>query len=296
MICSLCPRKCRADRDKEFGFCRAGNSVKVARAALHFWEEPCISGDKGSGTIFFSGCTLGCIFCQNIEISRGETGIEISDERLIEIMFELKAKGAHNINFVTPDHYAVNISKCVKKAKERGLDIPAVMNTGGYISSPVYDLLKNVTDIWLTDYKFYSNDLAARYADAPDYPEVAFEALKKMVQDVGVPRYEDGLMKSGVIVRVLLLPGCVNDAKHIIRKLYSCFGDDVVFSLMNQYTPPADPLAEFPELNRRCTEKEYDRLLDYAVDLGIENAYIQEGDTAKESFIPAFDNTGVLPK
>ena len=296
MLCSICPRHCLVDRDKQIGYCRSSNTVKVARAALHYWEEPCISGDNGSGTIFFSGCSLGCLFCQNSEISHGDSGVEISNDRLVDIMFELKDKGANNINLVTPDHFAINIRECVDIARKRGLNIPIVMNTGGYLSDSTYVLLKDVTDIWLTDFKFYSSEIAQKYANASDYPEVAFKALSKMVRDTGSPVFEDGLMKRGVVVRVLLLPGCLKDSKNIVKYLYNCFGESIIFSLMNQYTPPTKEILEYPELNRKCTKKEYDRLIDYAISLGIENAYIQEGDTAKESFIPSFDNTGVLPE
>ena len=295
MICSLCPRKCGIDRDKETGYCNSGNKIRIARAALHFWEEPCISNINGSGTIFFSGCTLGCLFCQNRSISTGEVGLVINEDRLIDIMFELKAKGAHNINFVTPDHYALNIRRCVIAAKEKGLDLPIVMNTGGYLSSATYNVLKDVTDIWLTDFKFYSPEIASKYANAPDYPSVAFETLCKMVEDAGEPVYDGELLRRGVIVRILLLPHNLSDGKRIIDLLFSTFGNRIIYSLMNQYTPPAETIIEYPELNRKVTKREYDKFVGYAIELGIENAFVQEGDTAKESFIPPFDFTGVLP-
>lgn len=295
MVCSLCPRKCNVDRKLNVGYCCSGENIKIARAALHYWEEPCISGASGSGTIFFTGCSLGCIFCQNREISRGQGGLEVPEERLVDIMFELKEKGANNINLVTPDHFAPAIRKCLIEAKKKGLDIPIVMNTGGYLSSATYSLLKDVTDIWLTDYKFYSSSVAMKYAKAPDYPEVAFEALDKMVKDIGTPIYEGDLMKKGVIVRVLLLPGNLKDAKNIVKLLYDSFGEAIVLSLMNQYTPPSIPIEDYPELNRKVSKKEYESLLNYAIAMGIENAFIQEGNTAEESFIPLFDNTGVMP-
>lgn len=294
MVCSICPRKCGVDREFELGYCCSGERIKIARAALHYWEEPCISGVNGSGTIFFCGCSLGCIFCQNKAISRGEGGLEVTEDRLIDIMFELKEKGANNINLVTPDHYAPVIRKCLISAKKRGLDLPIVMNTGGYMSYATYSLLKDVTDIWLTDYKFYSSSVAMKYANAADYPDIAYETLCKMVEDTGEPSLDGDLMKKGVIVRVLLLPGNLKDAKNIVKLLYNSFGDKIVLSLMNQYTPPSIPIEEYPELNRKVSKKDYERLLDYAIKLGIDNAFIQEGDTAKESFIPLFDNTGVL--
>ena len=219
----------------------------------------------------------------------------ISEERLVDIMFELKAKGAHNINFVTPDHYALSIRRCVKAAKEEGFDLPIVMNTGGYLSTATYSVLKDVTDVWLTDYKFYSPAIALKYANAPDYPAVAFDSLCKMVEDTGEPVYEGDLLRRGVIVRILLLPHNLSDGKRIVKHLYSNFGNKVIYSLMNQYTPPSEPIIEHPELNRKVTKKEYDKFVDYAIELGIENAFIQEGDTAEESYIPPFDYTGVMP-
>ncbi len=295
MVCSLCPRKCGVDREHEVGYCNSGELIKIARAALHYWEEPCISGENGSGTIFFCGCSLGCIFCQNRAISRGEGGLTITEDRLVDIMFELKEKGANNINLVTPDHFAPFIRKPLISAKKKGLDLPIVVNTGGYLSLATYSLLKDVTDIWLTDYKFYSSSLAMKYANAPDYPKVAFDALSEMVENTGYPIYSGEMMKRGVIVRVLLLPGNLKDAKNIVKLLYDSFGNKIVLSLMNQYTPPYVPIEEYPELNRKVKKKEYESLLDYAIELGIENAFIQEGNTAKESYIPLFDNTGVLP-
>ena len=296
MICNLCPRKCNVDRSVRNGFCKVPEQLKIARAALHFWEEPCISGEKGSGTIFFSGCSLGCIFCQNREIALGESGIEISRLRLVEIMLELQSQGANNINLVTPDHYAPIVRDCVIEAKEYGLILPVLVKTCGYVSREVYECLCPITDIWLTDFKYFSPDLASRYAHAPDYPEVALNALKWMVQDIGRPIFEDGMMKRGVIVRILLLPDAYRDAKHILDLLHGSFGDDIIISIMNQYVPPKGCEGVPKELLRKVTKKEYERLLDYALSIGITEAYIQEGGAAKESFIPAFDYTGVLKK
>ena len=296
MICSLCPHKCAVNREERMGYCSSPDQIRIARAALHFWEEPCISGEKGSGTIFFSGCTMRCIFCQNKEISSGESGIVISDDRLVDITLELQEKGANNINFVTPDHYAYRINRVVKEAKKRGLCIPIVMNTGGYLGEEAYELLKEVADIWLTDYKYDSEDIAKKYSLVSGYPEIAFKRLKQMVQDIGMPVFrEDQLLEKGVIVRVLLLPGCVADAKRIVKKVYSSFGNNVILSLMNQYTPPRKRIESYPNLNRRVSEKEYSSLIDYALSLGVEEAYIQEKGTAEESYIPPFDYTGVLP-
>lgn len=294
MICNLCPRSCNVDRSVQRGFCNAPEQLKIARAALHFWEEPCISGENGSGTIFFSGCSLGCVFCQNREIALGDSGIEIPAQRLVEIMLELQEQGANNINLVTPDHYAPIIKKCVIEAKRKGLVLPILVNTGGYVSREIYDNLSPVTDIWLTDFKYFSSELASRYAFAPDYPEVALLALKWMVKDIGSPVFENGLMKKGVIVRVLMLPGAYRDAKSILNLLHSLFGDDIIISIMNQYVPPKVGKGIPEELLRKVTKKEYDRLLNYALSIDITEAYIQDGGTAKDSFIPAFDYTGVL--
>ena len=294
-VCNLCPRRCSADRSfGRAGVCGVSDIITVARAALHYWEEPCISGENGSGTVFFSGCALRCVFCQNREISRGEAGKRITEERLTEIFLELQEKKAHNINLVTPDHYCIQIGRALKKARERGLRIPVVTNTGGYLSQEQYDIMKEYTDIWLTDLKYMNSNLAQRYSGASDYPDIAKAALEKMVRDTGSPVYDDdGIMKKGVIVRVLLLPGCVDDAKQIVNYLYSCYCDDIIISLMNQYTPPSEGLPDYPELMRTVTEEEYDELVDYAVDIGIENAFIQEGGTQEESFIPPFDMEGV---
>lgn len=293
--CELCPRRCGADRSTAAGFCGVPEAFRVSRAALHYWEEPCLSGENGSGTVFFSGCTLRCVYCQNRVISRGKAGKAITEERLVEIFVELQAKGAHNINFVTPDHYAPGIARCVKQARERGiLKVPTVMNTGGYISDEIYDLLAPVTDIWLTDFKYSDGALAAKYSSAPDYPEAAMNALSRMVKDTGRPVFDDdGMLLKGVIVRILLLPGCVDDAKNTVSNIYSRFGTDVIYSLMNQYTPPEEGLPGFPELMRTVTDDEYDELCDHAWDLGIHDAYVQEGGTQSESFIPPFDLEGV---
>ena len=294
-VCTLCPRRCGADRSGESsGFCGVSDALMVARAALHYWEEPCISGENGSGTVFFSGCTLRCVFCQNRAISRGKAGKHISEDRLTEIFLELQEKGAHNINLVTPDHYCRSIERSLKKAREKGLRIPVVTNTGGYLSDEQYDILKEYTDIWLSDLKYMDKELALRYSGASDYPDVAKAALDKMVRDTGTPLYDElGMMKRGVIVRVLLLPGQTEDAKRIVKYLWDSYGDTIVISLMNQYTPPSEGLPEYPELMRTVTDEEYDELVDYALDLGIENAYIQEGGTQEESFIPPFDLEGV---
>lgn len=291
--CTLCPRRCGADRLKTRGVCGCGAELKVARAALHMWEEPCISGDRGSGTVFFSGCPLHCIFCQNRAISDGRAGKIITADRLSEIFLELQAKSAANINLVTPGHYALQVREAVKKAKTAGLTLPVICNTGGYETIETLRILSEVTDVWLPDLKYVNSDTAALYSHAADYPKVAKEAVDFMVRHAGPLQTDaDGYVTKGVIVRHLVLPGHVTEAKETVRYLYERYGDTVWISIMNQYTPPEKELP-YRELNRRLTTYEYDKVVDFALSLGVENAFIQEGGTAKESFIPAFDGEGV---
>jgi len=289
MKCELCPRMCGVDRDDKVGFCKSSNRVKIARAALHAWEEPCISGENGSGTVFFSGCTLKCVFCQNYVLSHENSGKEITVERLAEIFLELQEQKAHNINLVTPTHYVLQIIKALKLAKSKGLVIPVVYNSSGYERVETIDLLKGYVDIYLPDFKYFSNELAKKYSGTAGYFEAASVALERMYQQVGKPEFdENGMMKKGVVVRHLVLPGYVEDSKNVVRYLYESYGDDVFLSIMNQYTP-LPHVEKFPEINRKVTEEEYDEVVDFAVDIGVENAFIQEGDTAKESFIPDFE-------
>lgn len=293
--CNICPRKCNVDRlNGKKGVCNvSGNDIFVARASLHMWEEPCISGEKGSGTIFFSGCNLKCVYCQNHDISRGISGKGITVERLSEICIELQKKGANNINLVTPTHYALHIMEAVKMAKEKGLKIPVVYNSSGYESKETLELLRNIIDIYLVDFKYINKETAIRYSKAEDYPDVVKAAVETMYMNVGEPVFDEyGIMKKGVIVRHLLLPSHVKEAKQIVTYLYKKYGNRLYLSLMNQYTP-AGSLISYPEINRKVTKKEYERLIDYAIELGIQNCFIQEGETALESFIPAFDGEGV---
>ncbi len=270
-------------------------TVKAARAALHLWEEPCISGKEGSGAVFFSGCPLGCIFCQNHEIAQGHSGKEITEEQLADIFLELQSEHANNINLVTPTQYVPQIIAAVRQARDNGLRIPVVYNTGSYETVDTIRKLRGTVDIFLPDLKFYDTEISKRYAGAPDYFEKAVCAIKEMVNIAGGPVFDDrGIMKSGVIVRHLILPGHTRDSMQILKYLYETFGNQIYISIMNQYTPMKSMDAVCPELNRRVTGREYEKVLNYAIDLGIENAYIQEGGTAKESFIPAFDGTGIL--
>ena len=294
-LCTLCPRSCGADRAAgQKGYCGVGGTkIKAARAALHMWEEPCISGSQGSGTVFFSGCPLRCVYCQNRDIARAGAGKEITVERLSEIFLELQEKGAANINLVTPTHYTPEIVKAVAEARDGGLTLPIVYNCGGYEKPETLRTLEGIVDIYLTDFKYMDAEAARRYSHAPDYPEIAKEALGEMVRQQPEPVFDEkGMMKKGVIVRHLLLPGHLKNAEAVVKYVYETYGNRVYLSLMNQYTP-LPGMEKWPEINRKVTRREYDRLLDYAVELGVENGFIQEGGTADESFIPAFDCEGI---
>lgn len=295
MGCRLCPRECNADRAKgEIGYCGESNDLRVARAALHMWEEPCISGETGSGTVFFTGCPLKCIFCQNNTIANGSVGKSISSERLAEIFLELQKKGACNINLVTATHFIPQIIPALKLAKTDGLSIPVVYNCGGYEKVETLRLLDGLVDIYLPDLKYYSPKLSTRYSNAPDYFEKASAAISEMVRQTGTPIFDEatGLMKRGVIVRHLILPKRLADSKKIMSYLYNTYKNDIYVSIMSQYTPMGT-FPDMPELNRRVSHKEYNALVDYCLELGIENGFIQEGEVASESFIPPFDLEGV---
>lgn len=292
--CLLCPRKCGINRSTgQTGVCGVSSEIKVARAALHYWEEPCISGKKGSGAVFFSGCSLHCVFCQNREISDGKEGKVISKERLSDIFMELAGKGANNINLVTPGQYIPDIVWAVNDAKSRGMKLPIIYNTSGYENVTELKLLEGIVDVYLPDFKYMDSTLSARYSRAKDYPSVAKQALSEMVRQQPDVVIDDatGLIQKGVIVRQLLLLGHVNDAKAVLKYLYDTYHDHVYISMMSQFTPIA--LKDYPEINRTVTRREYERLVDYALEIGITNAFIQEGDVAKDSFIPAFDCEGV---
>lgn len=292
--CLLCPRKCGINRSTgQTGVCGVSSEIKVARAALHYWEEPCISGKRGSGAVFFSGCSLHCVFCQNREISDGKAGKVISKERLSDIFMELADKGANNINLVTLGQYIPDIVWAVNDAKSRGMKLPIIYNTSGYENVTELKLLEGIVDVYLPDFKYMDSTLSARYSRAKDYPSVAKQALSEMVRQQPDVVIDDatGLIQKGVIVRQLLLPGHVNDAKAVLKYLYDTYHDHVYISMMSQFTPIA--LKDYPEINRTVTRREYERLVDYALEIGITNAFIQEGDVAKDSFIPAFDCEGV---
>lgn len=292
--CLLCPRKCGINRSTgQTGVCGVSSEIKVARAALHYWEEPCISGKRGSGAVFFSGCSLHCVFCQNREISDGKEGKVISKERLSDIFMELADKGANNINLVTPGQYIPDIVWVVNDAKSRGMKLPIIYNTSGYENVTELKLLEGIVDVYLPDFKYMDSALSAKYSRAKDYPSVAKQAISEMVRQQPGVVIDDatGLIQKGVIVRQLLLPGHVNDAKAILKYLHDTYQDSIYISMMSQFTPIA--LKDYPEINRTVTRREYERLIDYAIKIGITNAFIQEGNVAKDSFIPAFDCEGV---
>ena len=304
--CLLCPRKCGINRGiGQTGVCGVSSEIKVARAALHYWEEPCISGKRGSGAVFFSGCSLHCVFCQNRAISDGKEGKVISKERLSDIFIELADKGANNINLVTPGQYIPDIVWAVNDAKSRGMKLPIIYNTSGYENVTELKLLEGIVDVYLPDFKYMDPEIAAKYSHADDYPDVAKAAVAEMVRQQPSPCFdwedkkredkipteacEGAIMTRGVIVRHLLLPGCLKDAEKIIRYLHETYGSQIYLSIMSQFTPLSN-VREYPRLNRRVRRKTYDRLVDYAIQIGVEAAFIQEEGTAEESFIPDFES------
>ena len=291
--CELCPRKCHINRNTTKGICSNTSTLKVARSALHYFEEPSISGTNGSGTIFFSGCNLKCCYCQNKEISNDNFGINISVERLSELMLELQTKNANNINLVTPTHFVPSIIEAIKLARANGLSIPIVYNTSGYESINTIKLLAGYVDIYLTDFKYFDNKLGEDLSKVKNYFEVASLALSEMYKQVGINKFDDnGMMTKGIIVRCLVLPTKGNDTKKIINYLYKKYQDNIYLSIMNQYTPVTKSTT-FPFLNNKVSDSEYDDIINYALDLGVINAYIQEGETSDESFIPSFDLEGL---
>ena len=322
--CALCPRDCHVNRlQGQRGFCGESGVLRAARAALYYTEEPVISGRNGSGTVFFSGCNLGCIYCQNRQISRPGRDlparlprlIELSSERLSEIFFELEAEGAHNINLVTPEHFVPLLVPALDRAKRQGLTIPVVYNTGSYEKVEAVKALEGLVDVWLPDLKYVSSILSARHTGAADYFSCASAAIAEMVRQCPEPVFSDGshtidcpddaddpLMIRGVLVRHLALPGCGQDSRAVLRYLHETYGDRIFISIMNQYTPMpqvfdgkrGEKTISDPNLCRHLTEEEYDALVDYAIDLGIQNGFIQESGTVSPSYIPVFDGTGIL--
>lgn len=316
--CRLCPRNCGINRYESVGFCREKSDLHVARAALHMWEEPCISGTSGSGTVFFSGCNMGCVFCQNKAISKGETGKVITTDRLVDIFFELEDKGANNINLVTGDMFIPTIRTAIERARNRGIGIPFLLNTSSYLNLDVVKSLDGLIDIYLPDMKYIRNEDAVRYSRANGYVDAAKAAIEEMVRQcpscefVEVTRNgvesrlnakeivkedrkleeSEKLLRRGVVVRHLLMPGMLIQAKLIVKYLHDKYGDNIYISLMNQYTPNGE-LADYPEIDRKVTDRDYQSLIDYAAEIGVVNGFMQVGETAKESFIPEFDCEGV---
>lgn len=291
--CELCPRKCHINRNINKGICSNTSTLKVARSALHYFEEPSISGTNGSGTIFFSGCDLKCCYCQNKEISNDNFGINISVERLSELMLELQKKKANNINLVTPTHFVPSIIEAIKIVRRNGLSIPIVYNTSGYESVATIKLLAGYIDIYLTDFKYFDNKLGEDLSKVKNYFEIASLALSEMYKQVGINKFDDnGIMTKGIIVRCLVLPTKGTDTKKIINYLYKKYQDNIYLSIMNQYTP-VNHSDTFTFLNDKVSDKEYDDIINYALDLGVKNAYIQEGETQDESFIPPFNLEGL---
>ena len=289
--CMSCPRKCGALREsaQTLGICSVEKRIKISRAALHFWEEPCLSGNRGSGTIFFSGCNLKCVYCQNRDISGGRTGYYVTEDELAREMYRLRDEGAHNINLVTPSHYYHEIKPVLERVKG-DIGIPIVSNTSSYDSVEVLKEMEGLIDIYLADFKYVSPDLAMKYSHAADYPAVAMDAIAEMYRQTGPCVFDrDGMLKSGIIVRNLLLPGHVKESAEAVEYIYRTYGDNVYISIMSQYTPYKIP-DEYQEINRCVTKREYKRLLDRVLDTGVTNAFIQEGEVAKESFIPDFLN------
>lgn len=291
--CTICPRKCAANRvdtsQKNLGVCNANNKVKISKISLHMWEEPCISGSKGSGTIFFSNCNLKCVFCQNHEISQEGFGKEVSIERLSEIFLEQQERGANNINLVTPTHYAIQIIEAIKIAKNKGLNIPILYNSNGYENVETIKLLNEYIDVYLPDLKYYNDKYAIKYSKAPNYFSIASKAIQTMYEGVGSVQFnENGLIKKGVIIRHLMLPHLLFDSKKVIDFIFSTFGHNVYISLMNQYTPMYKSY-EFNELTKKLKPELYDSLIEYCLSLGIKNAFIQDTGTNSTKFVPDFD-------
>ena len=296
MKCELCPRKCGIDRSVSQGFCKMGEKVTAAKAMLHYWEEPCISGTRGSGAVFFSGCVMKCAFCQNFDISADNRGREISEERLAEIFLELQQQGAQSINLVNPTHFVPQMIGALTAAKSRGLCLPIVYNSGGYERVETLRSLEDLVDVYLPDVKYFSEDLARFLSQAPNYFETAMNAVAEMLRQTGAPVFDknDEILVRGTVVRHLVLPGQYKDSIEIINRLAERFGENILFSLMSQYTPfgRVKTDEEFQKFNRRITTFEYQKVLDAAINCGL-RGYMQEKSSAKEEYTPNFDLEGI---
>ena len=290
MNCNACPRKCNVNRDEKIGFCQSPNEFRLARASLHFWEEPCISGENGSGAVFFSGCNLKCVYCQNFEISSENKGKAISPEKLLDIFKALEQQGANNINLVNPTHWAVQLLPVLKKWNSK---LPVIWNSSGYEDAETLKMLGGLVDIYLPDFKYIRNDRAKKYSSAEDYPQIAKAAINEMRNQLKEDVFDErGIMQKGLIIRHLILPSNTNSSLEIIDYLSENY-PETYLSLMAQYTPCTE-LEEFPEINRGITKREYDKVVNYALDKGLEKLFIQELSSADKNFIPAFDFSGVL--
>ena len=291
--CKICPRECMVNRNKkELGYCKASSKLKIGGYPLHMWEEPVLEGNKGSGTIFFSYCNLRCIYCQNYDISIKSQGEEITINRLSDIMIELEDMGASNINLVTPTHYIPLIKKGIIIAKKKGLSIPIVYNTSGYEKVESLKLLEGLIDIYMPDFKYYNNELG-KYSNVKNYFDITSLAIKEMYRQVGKPKYnKEGFLIKGMIVRHLVLPDNYEDSKKIISYLYKEYKNNIIYSIMNQYTPLR--ITKYPELNKKTNKEEYNKIIDYAYDLGIRNCFIQEEESQSDSFIPNFKGDNII--
>ena len=293
--CTLCNRNCKVDRNhNQCGFCKASEKVKVARAALHFWEEPPISKDNGSGTVFFSYCNFNCVFCQNHDISQESAGAEISINRLAEIFLELQDKGANNINLVTLTHFVPQIIEALKIAKANGLKLPILYNTNSYDSLETIKMLDGYIDVYLPDFKYFNDKYAIKYSKVNNYASNAVQVIDEMLKQVGTPKFNsNGCITKGVIIRHLMLPGLLFDSKKVVDLIFNRYGDDVYISLMNQYVPMFKA-CDYPEINKPLNPKHYDSLVTYAADLGVTKGFIQEEGTNTTEYTPSFNLEGVL--
>ena len=290
--CNLCPRKCNIDRNEHIGYCKAGNDIKIAKAFLHMWEEPCISGENGSGTIFFSHCNLGCVFCQNYDVSHNGFGKVITIERLSDIMLELQTSNANNINLVTPTPYIKQIAEAIRQARKMGLRIPVVYNSSGYESVDALKTLEGLIDVYLPDIKYFDNKYSVKYSNTFEYFNFASKAVLEMLRQVGPPQFENGLIKKGLMIRHMMLPGLLFDTKKIIDWVIENLPEEVYLNIMCQYIPMGNA-ANYPEINKKLNKKHYEAVIDYAVENGIMNGFFQDFDSASAEYTPEFDFEGV---
>lgn len=290
-MCGLCPRNCKADRQDNMGICGMGTGPVVAKAYLHMWEEPCISGSSGSGTVFFTGCNLKCVYCQNAEISQGGWGRQITCEQLGQLFLRLQKKGAHNINLVNPTHFIMQIKAAAASAE--GLKIPVVYNSNGYECIEGLRRMEGIVDVYLPDIKYFTEERALKYSSAGNYFKTAAEAVLEMYRQVGGVVLDDrGIIKKGLVIRHLMMPGMTDESINILNWIRANLPEDIMISLMSQYTP-YHRAGSFPEIDRRITRREHEKVLDRFFKLGFENGYIQERDSAEERYIPDFDFEGV---